>query len=113
MLWPGWIAVSGVVFAAVGTSWMRPTHRLVAAGLAVVVYGGTAVVFWSITSPPGSFWALERPFPAGWWTISAILLAAVGLGVQVDQGQVFRPPAGSKIVTGAAAPAVSWRAAPR
>jgi hypothetical protein len=90
VLWPGWIAVSGVVFAVVGTSWMRPTHRFVAAGLAVAVYGGTAALFWTIASPPGSFWALERPFPAGWWTLSAILLAAVALGVQVDQGQVFR-----------------------
>ncbi|MET0323739.1 MAG: patatin-like protein [Ilumatobacteraceae bacterium] len=90
VLWPGWIAVSGVVFATIGTSWMRPTHRFVSAGLAVVVYGGTAAAFWLLTSPPGSFLALERPFPAGWWTISAILLAAVGLGVQVDQAQVFR-----------------------
>jgi hypothetical protein len=69
---------------------MRATHRFVAVGLAVIVYGGSAAVFWLLTSPPGSFLALERPFPAGWWTISAILLAAVGLGVQVDQAQVFR-----------------------
>jgi hypothetical protein len=90
VLWPGWIAVSGVVFAVVGTSWMRPTHRFVAGGLAVAVYGGTALALWLLTSPPGTLWALEHPFPAGWWTLSAILLAAVALGVQVDKGQVFR-----------------------
>ncbi len=40
--WPGWIWLSGVVFAAVGTAWMRPFHRVVAVVIAAVVYTGVA-----------------------------------------------------------------------
>ncbi|MET0143278.1 MAG: DUF3376 domain-containing protein [Ilumatobacteraceae bacterium] len=92
--WPGWIGISGVVFAAVGTAWMRPFHRVVSVAIAVAVYGGTAVGLWAWSSPPGSLWALERPFPAGWWTVVCIVLTAIALGIQVDHGQVFSRRAG-------------------